>query len=141
MIVKGYRGKMEIDEIKSLAERGIYVFNSRCIAGKEHLEYAYLKAKEVFERGKNIAKSFHIEIMLILTGSRQINTALRIAGMDDAESFGAISEEDFELQYPRDDSVLDCTQEKLKYLGIDVELEDKTCDLAFEKSALLELER
>ncbi len=141
MIVKGYRGKMEIDEVRRLADKGIYVFNSQCIAGKEHLEYAYLKAKEAFEKGKNIAKSFHIEIMLILTGRRQIDTALRMAGMDDAESFGAISERDFELEYSRDDSILECNMDKLRYLGIDIEFGEKTCDLAFENSALLELER
>ncbi len=141
MIVKGYRGSMEIDEIKSLAEKGIYVFNSKCIAGKEHLEYAYMKAKEAFERKENIAKSFHIEIMLILTGRRQINQALKLAGMDDAEAFGAIAEKDFELGYERDDSVLECTMEKIKYLGIEADIGDKTCELAFENSALLELER
>lgn len=141
MIVKGYVGSMDVEETKKLAENGIYVFNSKCIVGKEHLEYAYTKAKENFERGRNIANNFHIEIMLILTGRRQISTAIKLAGMDNADSFGAISEEDFELDYERDDSVLDCSEKKLRYLGIDIELGEKSCDLAFENSALLELER
>jgi tRNA threonylcarbamoyladenosine modification (KEOPS) complex Cgi121 subunit len=141
MIVKGYLGKMDVEETRKLAEDGIYIFNSKCIIGKEHLEYAYKKAKESFEKGKNIANNFHIEIMLILTGRRQITTAIKLAGMDNADSFGAISEKDFELNYERDDSVLKCTKDKLKYLGIEMTLDEKPCDLAFENSALLELER
>ena len=143
MIVKGYKGKLTLQEIKEFASQGIYTFNSKCVVGKEHLLYAYKKAEEAFQSEKNIARNFHIEIMLILTGRRQIKDALHLASPENSESFVAISKEDFELPYPKDDNALSCSVEKLKYLGIEIfaSMNDKLCDLAFENSALLELER
>ncbi len=140
MKVKGYLGNLPLEETKNLAKNGIYVFNAKSILGREHLEYAYMKAGEFFKRGKNIAKSFHIEMMLILTGKRQIKDAMRLVDVKNADSIGVISERDFEIELERDDSVLECNEDKLKYLGIKI-VGDNPCDLAFENSALLYLER
>ncbi len=142
MIVKGYRGSLALEEIKALAARGIYVFNFKCVAGKEHLIYAYQKARRAFEKGNNIARDIHIEIMLILTGRRQIREALSLASAEKSEAFVAISEQPFELPYPEDDGLVSCSIDKLEYLGIEWNArEDTPCELAFENSALLELQR
>ena len=140
MIVKGYRGNLSLEKAKELAGQEIYVFNAKCIVGKEHLIYSYMKAKDAFERRINIAKNFHIEMMLILTGKRQIKEATKLADVSRANSVCAISHKDFEIELKRDDTVLECTKEKLEYLGIK-KIGDKPCDLAFENSALLYLER
>ncbi len=141
MIVKGYRGKISVDEAITLADRGIYVFNALAVGCSEHLIYAYRKAKGYFERGENIASKMHIEIMLILTGRRQIKDALRLAGIDGAGEIAAISEKDFDLNLERDDSVLECKNKKIEYLGIDALVPGKECDAFFENSAMLHLHR
>ena len=141
MIVKGYRGEMSVEKANELAARGIYVFNAMSVGSREHLEYAYRKAKEAMESGKNIARKMHIEIMLVLTGRRQINTALQLAGVEGANTLAAISEESFELELDRDDSVLKCSTEKLDYLGIEHRVHGKECEAFFENSAMLHLHR
>lgn len=141
MIVKGYRGKLSVDEAITHAENGIYVFNALAVGSREHLIYAYQKARKYFEEGKNIANKMHIEIMLILTGRRQIKDALNLAGMDGANEIAAISERDFELNLERDDSVLECREKKMEYLGIDTIVSGKECDAFFENSAMLHLHR
>jgi len=141
MIVKGYIGSLKVEDAVSLAERGIYVFNAMAVGGREHLEYSFKKAMDAFRRGINIAKKEHIEIMLVLTGRRQINEALKLAGVEDAESIAAISLEEFELPLERDDSVLGCSNNKLEYLGIDATVPGKECDAFFENSSMLHLHR
>ncbi len=139
MIVKGYRGEISAEYARDLASQGVFVFNAMCVGGKEHLIYTYNKAKRMFEKGKNIANNFHLEIMLILSGRRQIKDALDLCGVNNANEIAAISEVDFTLPLKRDDSVLNCKKEKLKYLGVDKY--GDSCDLLFENSALLDLIR
>ncbi len=141
MIVKGYRGTMDVSRAIELADRGIYVFDARSVGSREHLLYAYTKAKENFEKGTNIAHKLHIEIMLVLTGRRQIRDAIALAGVEEANALVAISENEFEIQLERDDSVLDCNGEKLKYLGIEAIVPGKECDAFFENSAMLEIDK
>ncbi len=139
MIVKGYRGDISAEYAKDLASQGVFVFNAMCVGGKEHLIYAYTKAKRVFKRRKNIAHNFHLEIMLILSGRRQIKDAVKLCGVNHASEIAAISEMDFILPLKRDDSVLHCKKDKLRYLGVD--RYGNSCDLLFENSAMLELIR
>lgn len=140
MIVKGYRGEISAEESQNLAARGIYVFNSLCIGCREHVEWAHEKATKSFENKKNIAKKKHLELMLILSGKRQISEALKFCGSIGVKSVVAISEKDFELPLQRDDKVLEFSEEKLRHLGI-YPVKGKKCELFFENSSLLELER
>ena len=139
MIIKGYRGEISETMAKELASQGVFVFNARCVGGKEHLEFSYIKAKEAFKSGNNIAKNFHLEIMLVLSGRRQIKDALSLCGINNVDKIAAISEMDFVLPLKRDDSILNCTEDKLKFLKID--RYGDSCGLFFENSALLHLER
>ncbi len=144
MKVKGYRGKVTLEDVKKFASQGIYLFNAKSVVGREHIMYAYEKAERVFDESRNIAKNMHIEMMLILTGKRQINDALGYASPLDSQEFVAVSLREFELPFQRDDSVVQCTEEKLKYLGIQIPRDmerEKICLLAFENSALLEVMR
>ena len=142
MIVKGYIGGLSAEDSQLFASKGIYVFNSLCIGCREHVEWAYLKMKEVFENKKNIARKKHLEMMLILSGKRQISEAISLCGSEGANSIVAISEEDFEIPLRRDDEVINFKPEKMKHLGIETsEFLGKGCDLFFENSAMLELER
>ncbi len=139
MIVKGYRGNLSAEHSQELASRGIYVFNSLCVGCREHLEWAYMKANNAFEKKRNIAKKKHLEMMLILSGRRQIKEAIKLCGTKDADSIVAISKDEFEISLIRDDGVVEFTEAKIKYLGI--QFTDAKCDIMFENSAMLELER
>ena len=140
MIVKGYIGNLSAEDSQLFASKGIYVFNSLCVGCKEHVEWAYQKMKYAFENKKNIARKRHLEMMLILSGKRQIKEAIDLCGSEGADSIVAISEEDFEIPLRRDDSVIEFRADKMKHLGIPQFLQ-KGCDLFFENSAMLELER
>ena len=140
MHVKGYRGKISAKQAEDFANHGIYVVNYLCVGSKDHAEYSYRKMKKVFERGENIAKKKHLELMLILSGRRQIRDAIELCGVENSEGIVAISEENFTLPLQEDPSLLECSLEKLKHLGI-VQLRGKECDMFFENSALLELSR
>ncbi len=140
MIVKSYRGTVSAEEAEELANRGIYVVNHLCVGSREHAEYAFQKMQEVFKRGKNIAKKKHLELMLILSGRRQIREALALCGVENAEGVVAISSGDFYLPLEEDPALLECSPGKLEHLGI-VPVREKECEMFFENSALLELSR
>lgn len=140
MIVKGYIGNLSAEDSQLFASKGIYVFNSLCVGCKEHVEWAYQKMKYAFENKKNIARKRHLEMMLILSGKRQIKEAIELCSSERADSIVAISEKDFEIPLRRDDSVIEFRADKMEYLGIPQFLQ-KGCDLFFENSAMLELER
>ena len=141
MIIKGYRGSIGAEESKNLASQGIFVFNAMCVGGREHCEFAYTTAERMFSMGKNIAMRMHIEMMLILSGKRQISEALKLCSSEGADGIVAVSRQEFDLPMDRDDSVIQCTAEKLKYLGIKSVVKGKECDAFFENSAMLNLER
>ncbi len=141
MKVAGYRGTLSVEDAMGLANRGIYVVNAMCVGGRDHLIHAYNKARENFKSGKNIARNFHMELMLVLSGRRQIKDALALCGVENAKSVVAISDKNFHLSLKENDDVLLCSNKKLEYLGISAVVPGKECDAFFENSAMLEIER
>ncbi len=140
MIVKGYQENVCAKKSQELAFRGIYVFNYLCVGCREHIEWAYNKMLENFSRGKNIANKEHLEMMLILSGKRQIKDAIALCSSEGSENIVAISAEDFELSLPRNDKIINFNEKKLKHLKI-TPWRNKDCEMFFENSAMLELER
>ncbi len=141
MFVRGYRGTVSVEFARELADSGVYVVNALCVGGLEHLEYAYERAKRNFESGVNVARSFHMELMRILSGRRQIKDALVLCGVEGARSIVLISEREFELSLPEDSSAVDCTPEKLEYLNIRAMVPGKECDAFFENSAMVAVDK
>lgn len=135
--VQGYRGTVSENEARDLASDGIFVVNYLCVGCREHAEYAYNKMKSSFSKGKNIARKEHLELMLILSGRRQIKEAIALCGVTGARGIVAISEKEISLELDRDDSLISYTPEKARHLGIS----EGRCEYFFENSALLELER
>jgi len=130
------------NEARDLASDGIFVVNYLCVGCREHAEYAYNKMKSSFSKGKNIARKEHLELMLILSGRRQIKEAIALCGVTGARGIVAISEKEISikeisLELDRDDSLISYTPEKARHLGIS----EGRCEYFFENSALLELER
>ena len=141
MYVKGYRGNIDMKKSRELAEQEIYVFNSLCVGSKEHLIYAYAKAQENFKNGENVARNFHFEIMRILSGKRQIKDAVRLCGVDMAEKYVTVSENEFELPFQPDESAFECDEYKINYLGIKAKIPGKECEAFFENSAMVYLKK
>ncbi len=57
-------------------ENGIQVINADMVAGKEHLEHAINQAIKAFNKGRNIAKNILLEVLVRLSGQRQIRHAI-----------------------------------------------------------------
>jgi Uncharacterized conserved protein len=77
-----------IEEIRDLSEDSVVqVVNADFIVGREHVEFAVKKALNSFKSGKNISRDLSIEIMLYLSGKRNIDKAMGIGvkkGKNDA---------------------------------------------------------
>lgn len=77
-----------IEEVRDLSEDSVVqVVNADFIVGREHVEFAVKKALDSFKSGKNISRDLSIEIMLYLSGKRNIDKAMEIGvkkGKNDA---------------------------------------------------------
>ena len=57
------------------------VFDAEKIVGFDHVRFAVLNAFKAFKAGRNISKSFPVEVMLYVSGQRQIGKALKMVGV------------------------------------------------------------
>lgn len=57
------------------------IFDADKIVSKRHLEIAFLNAVKAFKLGKNISKNFPVEVMLYVSGQRQIRKAFELVGL------------------------------------------------------------
>ena len=75
----GVAGKLAREKTEAIAARNgieIVPLESALIFGKDHIESAISHAERAFKSGRNIAKSFGIEITRYASGERQISKAL-----------------------------------------------------------------
>ena len=65
------------------AELGLYsqCLTPGCILGYRHLDSAFVNAVRNFSAGMNLTRSFSMEIMVMLSGQRQIREALDMFGL------------------------------------------------------------
>lgn len=57
------------------------IFDAEKVAGKAHIKFAVLNALKAFKIGKNISKNLPVEVMLYVSGQRQIEKALKMVGI------------------------------------------------------------
>ncbi len=62
-------------------ENGIQIVDARLVAEKEHVEHAIAQAIKAFKRGKNIARDILVEVLVRLSGQRQIKYAIEKFGL------------------------------------------------------------
>ncbi len=137
------------------------VLDATAVCGRVHLESALLHANRAMERGNNLARTLLIEWVICSAGVRQVDVAFQRVGIRPGTQTFAImliadddqvpTEEQVRslldaVELTRDDSVLECSEEALRTLGVgEAELgavpRDSWPDLALERVALLELER
>jgi len=137
----------------------LQVFNADFIYGKNHLLSAVNHAKRAFAQNTNSLNSLALELLLYMSGERQIQKAILKIGINKTTNnfaFVLISKDKNEfsekilidvissLNLIRDDKVLEGNIDNLKRFGIsEYELEtiskDKYKDLILEKVALVDI--
>lgn len=140
-----------LSRLQSARGGQVLVLDADLVCGREHLETAVEHALRAFQRGTNSSNNIMMETMLFASGERQIAKAQEKMRLRPGSKrvalvlFGAIKEEVLMISdLEEDDSVLACSEEKLRRFGIDsAELravpEGRAQDLALERVAFVEI--
>jgi KEOPS complex subunit Cgi121 len=133
----------------------IHLLDAGAVCGAAHLASALLHARRAKERGRAHAREPKVELMLYLTGNRQIARAIEAAGIGPEtlgvaiaiegaaqEAYDAHVEVLHALELSRDDSVIEPSAKKAKALGVSGTAKDEAGweALAIEKVAVLDLD-
>ena len=127
--VIGIRCDLPFDDIVAhFRELGgdVVLLNPKYVCGRDHILSAVMHAERAFAQGTNRSKSVITETILYAACERQISKAL--AKMRPEEGCGGMAAAVFGVSDLRldmikavsDDSLLECTDEKAKCLGISV---------------------
>lgn len=133
----------KVKKIGEKAGRNIVLINSMAVCGRDHLLSAYHHASKAFLEHRALARDFSAEFFRYLTGERQVSVAIEKGGIRDGCSMVILSEIPVDtvigaLGLERDDSLIECTEEKKNYLGINV-AGIKGEDMALELTAMVAL--
>ncbi len=79
--VFGY-GSLSEQALNYIMENKILIFNAENIDSQEMLKLAIYHADTSFKQGLNFANDYALEIMLYLSGSKQIDIAKKIFGVN-----------------------------------------------------------
>ena len=118
-----------LSESKAVAARlgiEILLMDAGLVLGNTHIESAIEHASRAFGRGRNVATTKMLEVMLYASGERQLSSAIEKMGVRPATTSVAVVVSDrsrladvFEsLHIERDDSVLEGDVSKLAAFGI-----------------------
>jgi tRNA threonylcarbamoyladenosine modification (KEOPS) complex Cgi121 subunit len=133
----------------------IHLVTATAVCGAAHLGSALFHARRSRERGRARARDPKVELMLYLTGNRQIAKAMEAAGIGPKRpgvamaiegpaqaAYDAHVEVLHALDVSRDDSQLEATAAKAKAMGLSAKAKDEDAweMLAIEKGAVLDLE-
>ena len=88
------RSKIPLNKDVFEKYKDIQLIDSRLVAGIEHIEFAYAQAKKAFRHNENISKDPLIEILVRMSGQRQIKIALEMFGLNDSKDVILISKKD-----------------------------------------------
>ena len=152
--IRPQRAARLLDESKDLAGRKgieILIMDADMIFGRVHIESAVEHAFRAFERGKNVAVTRMMEVMLYASGERQLSAAIKKMGVGSGTVRVAVvvldgsklSDVMRDLEVKQDDGVLDGDPDRLSAFGISRKaLEsvgpEKAIDLVLEKVAAVD---
>jgi KEOPS complex subunit Cgi121 len=154
--IVGARGSIEdprdlVRRLQSLKQGQVLALNADLVCGIEHLESAVRHALRSFHRGSNSCNTIMMETLLFASGERQISKAQEKMAPQAGDAkvalvlFGASVEDALRAtRLERDDSVLDCTMDKVSRFGVgSAEIEavgaEKAQDLVLERVAFVEI--
>lgn len=95
MRVYRVRGKPDEKLISLIKEGKIILVNADNILSRKIVESAYLKAKRSFLTGTNISRDMETEVMLYLSGNRQVSHAIAKFGAGDYGDYYIIADDKF----------------------------------------------
>ncbi len=123
--VKAIEPSLLLGRLQSLKRGRALALDAGMVCGREHLESAVEHALRAFDRGTNSANDIMMETMLYASGERQISKAREKMGVKETSVevalilFGAQRQEVLLVSgLVEDDSVLECTEDKLRRFGI-----------------------
>jgi len=132
----------KLESYKEMNDIFIQVFNVNMVLNKEHILWAYDKAKRSLEQNTSRADSLEIETLLWASGERQIKNAIKKMGVPDHANNAAVLTDakisdiiEF-LDWERDDAILEPSKGKLKKFDItdeEINSVENPYDLIFEK--------
>lgn len=140
------------DRLEKTLSISIQLIDADKIFGADHLRAAFEKAARAFSSNENLSESISTEVMLYLSGCRQIQEALEVIGLaDKPERIIVIVDkelQDLHAQFSleEDDSVLSPEGKDIRCLRVaDAEIatvkEDRKVDLVLEKVASLDIKK
>lgn len=89
--------KLSIDELlekASDADGVVQLFDERAIACREQLDFAYINAVKIHERGESRSKSLSMEMLLCAAMTSQIGDAIKKVGAKAGKPFIVFSDND-----------------------------------------------
>ncbi|MGC8497152.1 MAG: KEOPS complex subunit Cgi121 [Thermoplasmata archaeon] len=122
-------GSLSEQALNYIMANNILIFNAENIESQEMLKLAIYHANNSFKQGLNFANDYPLEIMLYLSGSKQIDLAKKIFGVNaETRKFIIVS---------HDESIL-----SILGLNVDAPIKEKITDpQIFEKMVLLKLKK
>lgn len=152
-VLCGVRGVLykEAGSLMSV-DRRVQLIDAEVVFGPGHVESAVAHASRAFEQKRNTCRELRAELMLYLSGERQISTAIKVAGIKKGTKRCAMLVLDPKKGEPgsiikkmgwrRDDRLLSAKGKRLSRLGIskdEIRSTDRPLDLALERVALVDI--
>jgi len=130
----------------------VQLIDSENVFGEDHLRAAFEKAVRAFRSEENVSSSLATEMMLYLSGRRQIQEALESIGLNEgSKAIVILSEKEPDellrrLSFMEDDSVLSPVGKDVRRMGItDTEIatvkKDSVVELVLERVASVDVKK
>ena len=142
----------KLDEFCESEQCGGQIIDADMVFGRTHIITSYEHAKRAFDEERNSSRSLAMEVLLYMSGERQISTAIEKMGIKDGTTefcivlLGEADIEDLvhDLGLKEDDSVLEGNTSKLEAFGIsqremDTVPVERVFDLVLERVAMVDL--
>lgn len=165
IIIVGFKN-VQIKDVNSFLEQlkkknmgaAVQVFDTKHVAGPQHLYFAALHALNAFDKNTTISNNLSVEALLYASAQRQIKKAVQMLGIkQDSSELAAVIMTEKGNKKPdrltqiteivpgeRDDTVIELTDNKVEkikkvFMISDLELEAKLKKKGLEKEALTDL--
>jgi KEOPS complex subunit Cgi121 len=130
---------------EDIDKRGVQLIDLSYVAGKGHIEFAIDQAKRAFERRTNISDDIFVEVLVRMSGQRQIKKAIQLFGLKDSKEVAVIFEgkhEDFFIPSgcSRDDSIFRIDQKKYERIKRAYNISEREIEIVNPKDRFKALE-
>ena len=119
--------------------KDIQLLDPKLVAGREHIEFAASQAEKAFKRNENISNDPLIEIMVRMSGQRQISKAFEMFGLNDSKKAVLISKKEVRdllknNGWTIDEQILEIDEEKIERIKESFEITTSELEIASNNS-------